>query len=122
MTDQLTKLRARKAAEDYIEGDRLRKEASQLSDSSLAAKFEVSVQVIRKAINSLPSRLLTEDEAALVRECHREFRRLTLIAEALTLRKLARHYQVEPDDVLLQLDFMGHEITKPIGRPQRVSA
>lgn len=120
--DRLVKLRARKAAEDYIEGDRLRMEASQLCDSSLAGKFEVSVNVIRQAINGLPVRKLDEADAALVRECHQEFRRLSLRAEALTLRKLARHYQVEPDDVLLQLDFMGHEITRPTGRPQKVTA
>lgn len=108
MIDHLTKLRARNAARDYMQGVTIRQEASELSPARLAAKFEVSVHAVNRAIENMPTEALTDDESALVRACYSEHKSLANRAERLTLNALARHYQVTVPDIQVELDLAGY--------------
>ncbi|WP_417522262.1 hypothetical protein [Marinobacter sp.] len=108
MIDHLTKLRARKAANDYRTGQQLKREASQLSVSKLAAKFEVGEHTILRAIDNMPCERLSDEEAALVRMCHGEYNRLSRRAERLTFPALANHYNVTKADIQIELDLSGY--------------
>lgn len=108
MIDQLTKLRARKAASDYQAGKRLKQEASELSTAKLAGKFEVSEHTILRAIDNMPCVRLSDDEAALVRACYTEHKTLTAKAARLTMNALAHHYQVAVSDIQVELDLAGY--------------
>jgi len=120
--DHLTKLRARKAANDYRTGQQLKREASQLSVPKLAAKFEVGEHTILRAIDNMPCERLSDEEAALVRKCHTEYNRLNRRAERLTFPALAKHYNVTKADIEIELDLAGYVSPHRQGRKEVVES
>ncbi len=121
MIDHLTKLRARNAAQAYMYGVKIRQDANELSPGRLAAKFRVSDHAIARAIHSLPTEALNEEDAALVRDCYAEHRVLARQAERLTLKALSKHYQVAPADIQVELDLAGYVSPHRQGRKEVVA-
>ncbi len=121
MIDHLTKLRARNAAQAYMYGVKIRQDANELSPARLAAKFEVSVHAVNRAIENMPTEALSADESALVRACYSEHKSLANRAERLTLNALARHYQVGVPDIQVELDLAGYVSPHRQGRKEVVA-
>jgi len=106
--DHLTKMRARRAAQDYMAGVKIRTQANELSPTRLAAKFEVSAHSIMRAIDNMPAEALTNEESVLVRQCYSEHKALATQAERLSITALAKHHRVTAADIQVELDLAGY--------------
>jgi CTP-dependent riboflavin kinase len=73
--------------QQYRHGQALRKQAKQLSNRSLATKFERGLITIQRIAEGQPVRV-PEDEQALIRDCMAERARLLREASELTAEKL----------------------------------
>jgi len=107
MVDHLEKMRARKAAQDYMAGVPIRQQADELSVKRLAAKFACTVYAINRALENLPAPGLTYEDGKLIRECNAEHLRLSAQAQRLTLNALARHYGITVGAIQVELDLAG---------------
>jgi len=121
VTDQMAKLRAREAAKDYMLGAKLRIQAEELSDKSLAKKFTRNEATIKRVKLNMPVRVLDKEDQDLIRLCIREKDRLDRRLGSLTKACLAVQYQVTTDAISLELDFAGFESPKA-KRKKKVSA
>jgi len=87
--DHLEKMRARKAAHDYMTGVSIRQQADELSKKRL------------------PANGLTYEDGKLIRDCYAEHERLSRLAEPLTMQALSRHYGIPVAAISVELDLKG---------------
>lgn len=109
MADRLSKMRARKAAKDYMHGAHLRAEAAELSDKSLAGKFACHLTTIKKVRDYMPVTALDQDDQDLIRQCAAEKARIDAQLPRLTKAFLTRHYGVSTEALDLELELAGWE-------------
>ena len=107
MIDHLEKMRARKAANDYMAGIPVRQQADELSVKRLAAKFSCTVYAINRALENMPAPGLTYEDGKLIRECHAEHLRLSSQAQRLTMNALSKHYGIPVGAIQVELDLKG---------------
>lgn len=107
MIDHLEKMRARKAAHDYMTGVSIRQQADELSKKRLAAKFVTTEHGINRALNSMPAQGLSDEDGKLIGDCYAEHERLSRLAEPLTMQALSRHYGIPVAAISVELDLKG---------------
>lgn len=107
MIDYLEKMRARKAANDYMAGIPIRQQADELSVKRLAGKFACTVYAINRALENMPAPGLTAEDGRLIRECHAEHVRLSTQAHRLTMNALSKHYGIPVAAIQVELDLAG---------------
>lgn len=112
MTDQLKRIRAQQAAKDYMLGAKLRAQAEQLSDKSLAGKFGCNEWTIKRVKHALPTGVLDDDDQSLVRQCASEKTSLDKKVRTLTKAALCYSYKVSHEAIDLELELMGYEKPK----------
>ena len=107
MIDHLEKMRARKAANDYMAGIPIRQQADELSVKKLAAKFSCTVYAINRALENMPAPGLTYEDGKLIRECYAEHQRLATQAQRLTMSALSKNYSIPVAAIQVELDLQG---------------
>ncbi|NWN92275.1 hypothetical protein HLV39_12315 [Marinobacter adhaerens] len=107
MTDYQKTARAKEAAQEYMRGVKLRRDASQTTDKSLADKFACSQWTINRAKNALPTNVLSEEDQALVRQLAADKIAASKQLPMLTKEYLGYKHQVSRDAIDLQLELLG---------------
>lgn len=121
MTKRTNQERARLAAQEYMTGVKLRRDASQTTDKSLADKFACSQWTINRAKNALPTNVLSEEDQALVRQLAADKIAASKQLPMLTKEYLGYKHRVSRDAIDLQLELLGY--VKPIHkRKKKVAA
>ena len=93
-------------AKAYLYGRKLREQARQLSNRSLAKKFERTEKTIGKIVNGMPSRV-PEDEQILIRHCAAERDRIKSEYSQYTMPRLCHQYRVSHSTIEDELIRMG---------------
>ncbi|MGO1500818.1 MAG: hypothetical protein ACTHWH_05995 [Marinobacter sp.] len=107
MIDYMTRQRARQAAKEYMVGAKLRRDSGQLADKSLADKFACSEWAIKRARYGLPTRALSEEDQALVRDCITDRAEIEKRLPMLTKEYLAYKHSVSHEAIDFQLELLG---------------
>lgn len=121
MTDHLMKLRARQAAADYMVGAKLRCDAEELADKSLAKKFACNEGTIKRVKQHMPVGVLDEEDQKLIRLCAKEKEELDQRVSRLTKTALCHRYQVSQDAINVELDLAGF-VNPKTKRKKKVAA
>ncbi|WP_375191831.1 hypothetical protein [Marinobacter sp.] len=108
---------ARLAAEKYVSGVPIRQQQQQLTDQSLAAKFECSAHTIKRVKANGHVTRLSESDQQLVRQCCREHDRLEAQAIFFTKTYLSKHYGVPICAIDRELERMGFK--NPLNRKDK---
>lgn len=119
--NHLAKMRARKAAKDYMHGADLRAQSEELSDKLLGVKFGCSSFTIRKVREHMPVVALDDEDQALIRQCAAEKARIDQQLPKLTKSYLSRHYQVTPEAIDIELDLVGWEDPRILRKKRRAA-
>lgn len=98
---------AQKAAREYMAGAELLAQIAELSDRSLARKFECSRRAICRAAHNLSTDALTADEQALVRACVQERQELERQSVGVGKQGVARRYGVSVAALNRELQVLG---------------
>jgi hypothetical protein len=107
VTHYANRLRARQAAQDYMGGAKLRCDAEELADKSLAKKFDCNECTIKRVKNHLPVGVLDEEDQKLIRLCALEKEVLDHSVAQLTKEALCHRYQVSREAIDRELDLAG---------------
>ena len=93
-------------AREWVSARNKRKQAKELSNNKLAAKFECSAWAIARALNcrSCP---LSEEDQILVRQCAAERDRLRREVEGITMAGLCRRYKIGRENLITALMEIG---------------
>lgn len=98
----------RQVANEYVRGQKLRKEASHINRKALTAKFERSRETIIKIIEGLPVADVPEWEKTLIRQLDRECADLKREATSKTLHTLSLEHRYSKDEIIRELYLMGY--------------
>lgn len=90
----------------YAEGVKLREDARQLNNKTLAKKFERSERTITKVANRMPCRV-PDDEQDLIRACISERDRLKSQASELSFKRPCFKHGVTRGSLAMALESMG---------------
>lgn len=107
MTSRFEKVRARRAAEEYMQGMEVRAREMQLSDKALAAKWECSIESIKRVRQGQTVEVIDEFDHDLIRACMKERDRLAAQTAGLTKPALAHRHQVTTHAIDIELDLLG---------------
>lgn len=121
MADRLSKMRARKAAKDYMYGAGLRSQSDELADTVLAVKFECHVTTIKRIREHMPVSVLTHEDHALIRECAAEKARIDERLPKLSKAYLTRHYGISMEALDIELDLAGFVDPRTQKKKRRVA-
>lgn len=89
----------------YLKGQKLRRQAKELSNASLARKFEHSQRVIAKIANHMPVSV-PEDEQRIIRACISERDRLKSEAAELSMQRLGKQYGLSKSSIAAHLEYL----------------
>ncbi|ARM83953.1 hypothetical protein [Marinobacter salarius] len=90
----------------YLKGRKLRLQAKELSNASLARKFECSERTIAKVASGTQTGL-PDDDCRIIRACIAERNRLKAITVELSMPKLARENGLSHHSIVKHLEFLG---------------
>lgn len=90
----------------YLNGRKMRLQAKELSNASLARKFECSERTIARIANGIQASL-PEDECRIIRACISERDRLKSKASELAMPKLARENGLSHHSIVKHLELLG---------------
>ena len=93
-------------AQEWLDAQKMRKEARELSNKSLAKKFECSRDAIARIANCMPCRVPEEDQI-LIRQCIAERDRLKSLASKSTIVGLCRRHKIGRERFISTLIEMG---------------
>jgi hypothetical protein len=93
-------------AQEWLDTRKMRQEARELSNKSLAEKFECSRNAIARIANCMPCRVPEEDQI-LIRKCIAERDRLKSIASKSTIIGLCRRHNIGRERFIGALIEMG---------------
>lgn len=96
----------RQIAELYLQGLQFRAQARELSQKSLAKKFERCVRTISKIANGIPVKV-PRGEQELIRACIAERDRLKSKAAELSMPTLCHRHKVSHQTIENELILMG---------------
>lgn len=89
----------------YLEGRKLCQQAKELSNASLARKFECNQKSVAKVANHMPV-AIPEDDQQLIRACIAERDRLKSRASELSMPRLARQHKLSTHSIVKHLECM----------------
>lgn len=92
------------AAKEYLEGQRLKQEISELSARTLAVKFDVPRKAVLMIQNGMTPTSLLHDDVKLIRECIAHRRKLEGVYAGKTLEAVAAKYHVAKTTVKSYLE------------------
>ena len=119
--DHLSKMRARKAAKDYMYGANLGAQSDELSDTVLAVKFECHVSTIKRIRERIPVSVLTREDHALIRECAAEKARNDQPLPKFSKAYLTKHYGISVEALDIELDLAGFVNPRTQKKKRRVA-
>jgi hypothetical protein len=93
-------------AQQWLDAEKMREEARQLSNKRLSKKFERNVRTITKVANKTPCQV-PDDEQILIRQCVAERDRLKSEASKYTIVGLCRRYNIGRESFVAALIEMG---------------
>lgn len=89
----------------YLKGRKLRLQAKELSNASLAVKFECSERTIAKIANHMPASV-PEDEQRIIRACISERDRLKSEAAELSMHRLGKQHGLSKSSIAAHLEYL----------------
>ncbi|WP_278366899.1 hypothetical protein [Marinobacter salarius] len=89
----------------YRKGQKLRRQAKELSNASLARKFECSERTIAKIANRMPVSV-PEDEQRIIRACISERDRMKSEAAELSMHRLGKQYGLSKSSIASHLEYL----------------
>ena len=93
-------------AQEWLDAQKMRQEARELSNKSLGTKFECSRNAIARIANCMPCRVPEEDRI-VIRQCIAERDRLKSLASKSTIVGLCRRHNVGRERFIGALIEMG---------------
>jgi len=93
-------------AQEWLDAQKMRQEARELSNKSLTKKFECSRGAIARIANCMPCRVPEEDQI-LIRQCIAERDRLKSLASKSTIVGLCRRHKIGRERFISTLIEMG---------------
>ena len=93
-------------AQEWLDAQKMRQEARELSNKSLGTKFECSRNAIARIANCMPCRVPEEDRI-VIRKCIAERDRLKSVASKSTIIGLCRRHKIGRERFIGALIEMG---------------
>ena len=93
-------------AQEWLDAQKIRQEARELSNESLAKKFECSRNAIARIANCMPCRVPEEDRI-VIRKCIAERDRLKSVASKSTIIGLCQRHNIGRERFISTLIEMG---------------
>ena len=93
-------------AQEWLDAQKIRQEARELSNKSLGTKFECSRNAIARIANCMPCRVPEEDRI-VIRQCIAERDRLKSVASRSTIVGLCRRHHIGRERFIGALIEMG---------------